>query len=308
MFEQNDTDQILDARYQSFSRVYINDIHNAEIVNDDDSTNQQNMSKRCIIKIKNTLLSKVAICGIIVNIFESEKYYRLKIDDSTGCINVTLWKSSIFIDQSLNSSNNSINSHFNNVYALINSIQTRIKDETINNRLMYEPKQGDLILCRAQIKHFRQRIELNALTCSKVQSSTNEMIQIILPATLGNKVYSKESVSLQQYDEIKNLNSKTNNNNNNNNNNNEKKSILTDNFINLVNQKLIQMSSNPNTTLTNHSCNSYALFNFLKNNCPIEYKSITSKHVLDALKELEIRGLAYSCEDEFHYLPMDVNN
>ena len=75
--------------------------------------------------------------------------------------------------------------------------------------------------------------------------------------------------------------------------------------INLVNKKLIQISSNVNITLSNQSCNAYSLFNILKNNCPTEYvKYVTAKQVLDALKELEMRGLAYSCEDEFHYLPM----
>ena len=83
---QTEIDPIIDTRYQSFARVYVHDILNADISHFDESV--QNSGKRGLIKIHNSLLYKVAICGLIVNVYDSEKYYRLKVDDSTGCINV----------------------------------------------------------------------------------------------------------------------------------------------------------------------------------------------------------------------------
>ena len=307
-----ESDTIIDTRFQSYSRVYIHDIQNAEIINNNE-VDSSNQCKKGIIKINNSLLNKVAICGIIVNIYEAQKYYRLKIDDATGCINVTLWKSSIFNDQSLgimtssdSSQNSNYKENFNQFYSLLNAIQTRIKDQLINNRIMYEPKQGDLVLIRAQVKCYRQRVELNANSCSRVQNSTNEMIQMVLPSILMNKVYSKQPATLNKYEEvnqIKNDYKKFKSNNNSDNLNLKEKEI----FINLVNKRLVQMTTNigNNMTLSNNSVNAYSLFNFIKSDCSIEFSFVTYKHILDALKELETRGLIYSCEDEFHYLPMN---
>ena len=78
-----------------------------------------------------------------------------------------------------------------------------------------------------------------------------------------------------------------------------------------MHKKLVQMSesnvldsSRKVDHLGTESCESYVLFRFLKNNCPNEFKFVTQKQVLEALKELESRGLVYSCEDEYHYLPL----
>jgi hypothetical protein len=313
--KDNETDHIIDARYQSYSRVYIHDIHEAEIIDDENGRDDQSIgSKKGIIRIKNTLLSKVCICGMIVNIYEANKYFRLKVDDSTGCINVTLWKSLIFNDQSLdhlhssNSYENSENrSSFSKLYSLLDAIQTRIKDESVNNRILYEPKQGDLVVIRAQIKCFRQKIELNAITCSRIQNSKNEMVQIVLPSILSNKIYSKEAITLDMYNEMKNFKTEPQTNFLSNAVHTETEVVdpkEKENFINLVSKKLVQLTSNTDSTLNSQPCNSYSLYNFLKNNCPTEFKKfLTTKQVLDALKELETRGLAYSCDDEFHYLP-----
>lgn len=294
-------DYIIDTRYQSYSRVYIANIHNAEIISGEDA--QSNQSKKGIIRINNTFVSKVAICGLIVNIYESLKYYRLKIDDSSGCINVTLWKNSIFNEQlvenqtSTNSFQNNANkSNFENFYKLLNGIQTRIKDETINNRIIDEPKQGDLVLIRAQIRCFRQRIELNAISCTRVQNSSNEMLHMILPSVLSNKIYSKQAITCEKYELLKtnkiNQQLKI-----------KEENQLNENLINYVNKKLIEMASSKENAVEDQSCNSYALFNSMRNGIS-EFKSLTHKQVLDALKELESRGLAYSCENEFQYLPI----
>ena len=126
-------------------------------------------------------------------------------------MSVTLWKSSIFNDQSLdhlNSSNSYQNSenraHFSKFYSLLSAIQSRIKEESVNNRILYEPKQGDLVMVRGQIKCFRQQIELNAITCSRIQNSKNEIVQMVLPSILSNQIYSKEAITLDKYNEIKN--------------------------------------------------------------------------------------------------------
>ncbi len=49
-----------------------------------------------VIKIKNLYVSKVWFTGFIIAIYEQEKFYRCKLDDSTGKINVTIWKDRIF--------------------------------------------------------------------------------------------------------------------------------------------------------------------------------------------------------------------
>lgn len=76
-------------------------------------------------------------------------------------------------------------------------------------------------------------------------------------------------------------------------------------FLTAVNKKLIELTSDSaDYTLNTQSCNSYALFTSFRSNCSIEFKFATAKQVLDALKELELRGLAYSCEDDTQYLPI----
>ncbi len=110
-------DPILDTRYQSFARYYIRDILDADTSRFDEAI--QNSNKKGLIKIQNTLLYKVTIAGLIVGIYDSQKYYRLKIDDSTGCMNVTLWKSSLYNEYSSNLSSNS-NSNFKELYDALN--------------------------------------------------------------------------------------------------------------------------------------------------------------------------------------------
>ncbi|CAF0765713.1 unnamed protein product [Brachionus calyciflorus] len=315
--DKHKNEPILDTRFQSFLRFYIFDLNNADCC-DDFNNQESSLSKKSIIKVNDLYVSKVCICGNIVNIYESVKYYRLKIDDSTGCINVTLWKNSIFDEDSLKLSNScnypNVHSQFSQIYTILNSIQTRIKETTINNSIMYEPKQGDLVLIRAYVRCYRQRIELNAVSCIRVKSSQEELIHMILPAILSDKVY---SIPLPTLNDLNNLTNKVNCKTS------GQQEILikpeidnfknNENFFNFVHKKLIQMSEanildssrRVDNNLGTQSCESFALFRFLKNNCPNEFKFVAHKQVLDALKELESRGLVYSCEDEFHYLPLN---
>lgn len=143
---ENDSEPILDTRFQSFLRFYIFDLNNADPCDELNTNHVKNPANKSFIRINGLYVSKVSICGIIVNIYESVKYYRLKIDDSTGCINVTLWKDLIFNEDSLNlsvaSSSNYVQSQFSEIYANISSIQSRIRESLINNLIQYEPKQG----------------------------------------------------------------------------------------------------------------------------------------------------------------------
>jgi hypothetical protein len=331
-------DQILDTRYQSFTRLYIHDLLNANLdhhnsvtnENSDEQVNQNGATKRGLVRVNSLYLYKVSICGMIVGIFENPKFYRLKIDDSTGCVSVTLWKSSMFDESSLEFHSNSGSSQhgdFNELYQILSSIQSRIKEKHVNNCIMYEPKQGDLVVVRAHVKCFRQRIELNAVSCVRVQNAAEELIHMMLPSVLANKSYSIESMSVQEYNQkINCLKSECDQKNvlvvqepNKSNNQSDREFYSIKNkeaFMSFVNKKLIELttggglnntkniSMSTTNTDNNQSCDSYSLFGFLRNNCPIEFKYVSHKQVLGALKELELRGLVYSCEDEFHYLPI----
>lgn len=164
-----------------------------------------------------------------------------------------------------------------------------------------------MVLIRAHARSYKQRIELNAVSCVRVKNSSEELVQMILPSILFDKVYSKKPVT---FDEFENLSKKikitecqrqnvADNN------------VKNDNLLNFVLKKLIQMSksnildqSHKNENNSSESCESFKLYRFLKSNCPSEFKCLDHKQVLEALKELESRGLVYSCEDEYHYLPL----
>jgi hypothetical protein len=346
-----DAEQIIDTRFQSFMRLYIHDLLNANLdhhnsvtnENGDEQSNAPNNfnsgNRRGLVRVNNLHFYKVSICGMIVGIFENSKFYRLKIDDSTGCIGVTLWKSSMFNENSLefcsnNRSSSSQQGDFGELYQILSSIQSRIKEKHVNNCIMYEPKQGDLVVIRGQVKCYRQRIELNAVSCARVQNATEELVHMMLPSVLAEKSYSIDSMSVQEYEqktsdvnksefECKNVLTaqESNKPSNNQPKSNEFTSIKNkEAFMSFVNKKLVELTTgnglnntkNVTMSITNttynenngQSCDSYSLFSFLRNNCPIEFKFVSHKQVLGALKELEMRGLVYSCEDEFHYLPI----
>ena len=171
---------------------------------------------------------------------------------------------------------------------------------------MYEPRQGDLVLVRGHIKCFRQRIDINALTCTRIQNSSEELAQMMLPSILYHKVYSIPAPSLDEFNSARRSNESQNQkakepaSETNNAQKNIEQKTNEENFISFVFKKITQLSAN-----ASESCSSYSVYNFLRNNCPVEFKCVTLKQVLDALKTLEIRGMVYSCEDEFHYLPMN---
>ncbi len=90
-------DPIIDTRFQSYLRLYIHDIVNAEkITVNSDNLNSSNTNQ--LLKIRNIYFQKCSIVGQIKDIYEAEKYYLIKVDDSTACINAKLWKQVVSTD------------------------------------------------------------------------------------------------------------------------------------------------------------------------------------------------------------------
>ena len=188
---------------------------------------------------------------------------------------------------------------------MLDSINKRIQEKAINNSIFYEPKQGDLVLIRAHIKCFRDRIELNAISCNRLENSNDEIIQMIIPSVLNERIYSLKAYSKSSFNNLNAPNREEKSLIENSNKTNDSL-MIKETFLAVVNKKLIEITSkSADYTLNNQSCSSYSLFTILKNSCNVEYKFITPKLVLDALKELELRGVIYSCEDESHYLPIN---
>lgn len=64
-------------------------------------------------------------------------------------------------------------------------------------------------------------------------------------------------------------------------------------------------SSTELPSLMGNSCNAYHLYASIRNMGKLDSaRFITQNEVLNVLKKLEMEGLVYSCEDEFHYLPI----
>ncbi len=70
---------IMDTRFLSCQKVYINEISNAIDLNNVNDQNAENSTKKSVIRVNNSYCGKVNIMGLIVGIYECEKYYRLKI-------------------------------------------------------------------------------------------------------------------------------------------------------------------------------------------------------------------------------------
>jgi hypothetical protein len=305
-------DPIIDTRFQSYLRFYIYDIINAEKIN----VNSENLncsSTNIVIKIKNLYFQKCSIVGQVKDIYQAEKYYLVKIDDSTGCINAKIWKQAASSD-----SNNNFKTNLSELYKLLDAIDITSKDKNVNiNKINYEPAQGDFLNIKGTVRCYNNKLEINALSCTKINSSCEELVQMVLPSIMGKNVYSKLNLSsvepnspiandIKQLNELSPLNKKLKIRN-------EIKDIET--FYALVHKQLLQLCSNLNESVqaetgtkfrvNSSSCNSYSIFRMFRNKHSREYNSVTYYDVLNALKELESRGLIYSCENEFQYLPLN---
>ena len=141
-----------------------------------------------------------------------------------------------------------------------------------------------------------------------------ELTHLMLPSILADKCYSLKS---PQEIEFKSPAKTTNDNNKENesmrcqlsSNSNEDKRITS-----LVYNRLVELTASvtaksgtaelPSLVMGN-SCNAYHLYASIRNMGKLDSaRFITQNEVLNVLKKLEMEGLVYSCEDEFHYLPI----
>lgn len=92
---------------------------------------------------------------------------------------------------------------------------------------------------------------------------------------------------------------------------NSRATTIDENFIQLVYKRLVSLARTEKFDESGHqnraACSSYYLYNSIKNSSKIEGPGdlLSPSRVLAALKELEMRGFVYSCQDEFHYLPIN---
>jgi hypothetical protein len=239
--------------------------------------------------------------------------YRCKIDDSTGQINVTIWKEQIFqvpasssssslvnqqnIETTLNDSifgdNNSEENEEESaeVQNLFQSIKNRTYDSRFNNFLQNRPQTGDYLKIRGTIKTYKTSIEINGLSAIKLKTSAEEYIEMIMPIYLNDKCYKLiDSTKINSLRNTIGENKKEIDN-----------KIIDEKLVDLVHSKLKYLTSN-----SNQPCSSFMLFNNIRDDksLNIEFKSITNKDVLNALKQLELKSFIYSCDDEFTFLPI----
>jgi len=296
---------IVDSRFQAYGKYYVLDLLNAD---------RSQYEKFKIIKINNFPVFRVSITGIIVNVFEAPKLYRVKLDDSTGVVAVTLWKSSVSDNTIMNESkfdgdNTMQRCKFENetiereVLQEISNIKSKMTTKELNLHLMYKPNQGDLVTVKGVINPYRDIMQINANSCTKVSSASEEFLEIIYPALLYKNMYSRAAPTVTDYE--KHVNSKANLIKN------EQlmqdKALVQDeNFLNLVFEKLVQLKLNADKMpkKDNFSNDASAIFAFIKRELN-NYSSITIKNVIDALKELEMKGLVYSLDDNHNYSPLN---
>lgn len=125
----------------------------------------------------------------------------------------------------------------------------------------------------------------------------------MLPSILADKCYSTQAP--------RELDSREMSVNSNNENNQSASATATtineeNRLIDLVYNRLVELTKSMNSvTSQSGSCNAHHLYSWIRNMGKLETGAfVTLNQVLNALRKLEMRGLVYSCEDEFHYLPM----
>jgi hypothetical protein len=219
----DDNKIVLDSKYLSYQRLYIADILRAEIkINQDNngpnSSNQFIKANQPMIRINNSVQYRVAICGYIVQIYESERNYCLKVDDGTGCIRVTIWKNQSSDKNSLNwprmsppspmssdSWDSSDRPDYDDLFQALDAIKSKVIEKTGEKNGLYVPCQGDLVLVRGHIHYFRNNTEIISKSCSRINNSKDELIQMVLPAVLSKTVYSKPTLPVEEYEKFKQI-------------------------------------------------------------------------------------------------------
>ena len=151
----------------------------------------------------------------------------------------------------------------------------------------------------------RERIELSATSCVRLQNSIEELTQIMLPAILAEKCYSIDppSIEIEKDNDIVTMRNEEKENKPDENNRLSKNIIeaVYNRLVDLVRSEKIGNGSNQDI----NSCNYRELYDSLKNFSKLNGLGfITSNQVLNALKLLEMDGRVYSCQDNFHFLPI----
>lgn len=295
---------IVDSRFQTYGKYYIIDLLNAD---------RSLYDKFKIIKINNLPVFRVSITGIVVNVFEAPKLYRVKIDDSTGVVAVTIWKSAIFDNTTMNESkfdgdNTLQRCKFENeniereILQEISNIKNKMASKELNLHFIYKPNQGDLVTVKGTINPYRDIMQINANSCTKVSCASEEYLEIIYPALLYKNMYSKPAPTVKDYE--KHANSKENLIKN------EKllqdKALIQDEkFLNLVFEKLVSLKnlSAEKVNRENFANDASAICLLIKRESN-NYSLINVKNAIDALKELEMKGLVYSIDDNHNYSPL----
>jgi hypothetical protein len=318
---------VADTRFFSYARHYIIDLLNATRP----KSNACDEAKRGILKIGQLHLYKVCISGQVVKVYDGEKFFRLLVDDSTGCMSVTLWKSLVY-DVAANGRCQTATATERSkrdredvgLERLLDSIRARVNEPAVNACVMQKPEPGDVVCIRGQLKFYRDKLELSCDSCRRVSSSQQELIHMTLPHYLEARAYSMKPTNEQTYETLvvaRQLTDERGLANVQANRLAESSSLCNMSedsrtaLLQLVNQRLIAVSRSKDDSddefaflVDRQSCSSQALLTDIRKeqqSCSNgEFKFVTHKQVLDALKELECQGLVYSCEDEFHYLPL----
>ena len=149
----------------------------------------------------------------------------------------------------------------------------------------------------------RERIELSATSCVRLQNSIEELTQIMLPAILAEKCYSIDPPSVEKESDIVTMKNEEKENKPDENNRLNKNIIeaVYNRLVDFVRSEKIGNGSNEG----NYSCNYNELYNSLKNSSKLNGLGFIDRNqVLNALKLLEMDGRVYSCQDNFHFLPI----
>lgn len=311
---------IVDTRFQSFRKCFIIDILKADL---------SKFPKYNVVKIHNRdYVQRVSITGLVIAVYENTKFFRCKIDDSTGKINVTIWKEQIFtpineieIENAVLNNNNrafgndpdeatlnetifgndseecSQEEKSNEIQNLFQSIRNRTNDSKLNNFIQNRPVQGDVVTVRGLIKCYRNVTELNALSTIKLKTSNEEYLEMLMPIVLDEKCYELSHVDKNSLSKLNSVDVESNN-----------KEVSgfdsDDNFLNLVHARLIYLTTTqPPSGSSRKPCSSYTLYNHIRDKYT-DYRSITIKDVSLALKHLEMKSLIYSCDDDKTFLPI----
>ena len=131
------------------------------------------------------------------------------------------------------------------------------------------------------MKSYRQRIELNAISCVRIINSAEELFHISIPSILNHSAYQLNQPSHDEYKKVLKVNETImlNRNpklaNNYNSHSDFKMIINKEQFLALVNEILIKLASTDSTI----SCDSYSIFTFIhKRNIP-DYKYVSHKNI-----------------------------